>query len=367
MSHIRLFQDTTLNIDLESIANHLNSLCKHVTFSVGTSKFNITEKYISSPDVYNKLSPGLKKETQNDFLAFFVTRKQYNNNFFFESYGNLVVLSLFAWEHLTKLPEGNGLIYFIADFLALEIDNSYRHHRNDETPKPECIYDFGWNKVNVDIGMRSSLICPSCIERINRLKLTKRKAEIFEDLKRILNDLGNASKWDTDLIEFCNIKKVESPNIQNGVAPIMRSQVFISYSHVDSEWLRRLKVHLKPFERNHQIHVWDDTKIKTGRDWKDEIKKALAHTKVAVLMISPDFLASDFIATDELPPLLEAAEKEGAIIMPIILRPCGFTKIPSLSRFQSVNSPSKTLVELTEGEQDRFLYKLTEDILSDIT
>lgn len=367
MTHIRLFQDTTTNIDLDSIVSYLNTLCRYVTFSVGASKFNITDRIISYPDVYHKFSPELIEETKKDFLAFFITHKQYNNNFFFESYGNLVVLSLFAWEHLTKLPEGNGLVYFIADILALEIDNTYRHHRDDESPKPECIYDFGWNKVNVDIGMRSSLICPSCIERINKSKLTKREAEIFEDLKKILNDLGNASKWDTDIIEFWNSKKIESPNIQNGVVSIMRNQVFISYSHVDSEWLRRLKVHLKPFERNRQVHVWDDTKIKTGRDWKDEIKKALAQTKVAVLMVSPDFLASDFIATDELPPLLEAAEKEGAIIMPIILRPCGFTRVPSLSRFQSVNSPSKTLIELSEGEQDRFLFKLTEDILSDIT
>jgi hypothetical protein len=337
-----------------------------VTFSVGISKFIITDRYISSPDIYNKLSPEIRKETQTDFLAFFVTRKQYDNNFFFQSYGNRVVLSLFAWEHLTKLPESNGLVYFIADFLALDIDNSYRHHRDDETSKPECIYDFGWNKVNVDIGMRSSLICPSCIERINGLKLTKRKEENFEDLKRILNDLGNASKWETDIIELWNNKKVDSPNIQNEVELILRNQVFISYSHVDVKWLKRLKVHLKPFERNHQIHVWDDTKIKPGRDWKEEIKKALAKTKVAVLMISPDFLASDFIATDELPTLLEAAQQDGAIIMPIILKPCGFTKIPSISRFQSVNSPANTLVELTEGEQDRFLYKLTEDILNDI-
>lgn len=366
MPHIRLFQDTTLNIDLDSIANSLNLLCKNLTFSVGKSNFVVPDSYIVFPDTYSKLSSEIINETKSDYLAILLTKKRYNNNFFFECYRNLEILSFFGWEYLTKLPQSNGVVFFIADYLALEIDNSFRHHENDGHPKPECIYDFGWDKTGVDIGMRSALICPICIERINKSKLTKSQMAIFDDLKLILNDLANASKWDTDIIEFWNNKKIESANNQHGETHNMRNQVFISYSHVDSEWLQRLKVHLKPFERNSQIHVWDDTKIKTGRDWKAEIKKALEQTKVAVLLISADFLASDFIATDELPPLLAAAEKEGAIIMPIILKPCSFTKFPSLAKFQSVNPPSHTLVEMTEGERERFLLKLTDDILSDL-
>ena len=100
--------------------------------------------------------------------------------------------------------------------------------------------------------------------------------------------------------------------------------------------------------------------------WRQEITEALERTKVAVLMISANFLASDFIASDELPALFTAANEGGTIIMPIILKPCSFTRIPNLSRFQSVNPPSRTLVEMNEGEQDRFLLKLTEDILNEL-
>jgi len=151
---------------------------------------------------------------------------------------------------------------------------------------------------------------------------------------------------------------------KNPISNIERKQVFISYSHVDQVWLRRLKTHLRPFERDYKVDVWDDTKINTGQDWKNEIKKALDKTKVAVLLVSADFLASDFIATDELPPLLKAAEQGGAVIMPIVLKPCSFLRIDSLSRFQAVNSPFQTLIEISEGEQERFLLKLTDDILS---
>ena len=141
-----------------------------------------------------------------------------------------------------------------------------------------------------------------------------------------------------------------------------RTKVFISYSHQDIEWLRRLRIHLRPLERDRQIEIWDDTRISSGSKWREEIEQALATTAVAVLLISADFLASDFIATDELPQLLGAAEKEGAVILPIILSPSRLLKTPSLAQFQSVNNVSTPLIEMSKAEQEAVLVKATEDI-----
>lgn len=137
-----------------------------------------------------------------------------------------------------------------------------------------------------------------------------------------------------------------------------RTKVFISYSRKDQKWLERLQVHLKPLERAGVIDRWDDTKIKAGANWKEEISDALNFARVAILLITADFLASDFIVDEELPPLLEAAKRGGTIILPVIVGHSQFSRT-SLSQFQAANSPETPLARLPEAEQDEVWDKVT--------
>ena len=140
-----------------------------------------------------------------------------------------------------------------------------------------------------------------------------------------------------------------------------RTKLFISYSHKDdAKWLERLQTHLKPLEREGRIERWDDTRIESGNDWHEEIRAALATTKVAVLLISGDFLASEFITENELPPLLEAAEDEGATILPIIVSPCRIP--PQISRFQAMNDPKRTLEDMDKAEYERIFVDVANDV-----
>ncbi len=140
-----------------------------------------------------------------------------------------------------------------------------------------------------------------------------------------------------------------------------RLKVFVSYSHKDSEYLTEIRKHFKPFLD--KIEFWDDSRIEPGQKWKDEIKKALHSAKVGILLVSSDFLASDFISTDELPPLLNAAEKDGATILSVILRPCLFEEFHELNQYQALNPPSKPLVKMTESEREDIYVNLVRQTL----
>ncbi len=144
-----------------------------------------------------------------------------------------------------------------------------------------------------------------------------------------------------------------------------RTKVFISYSHNDTQWLERLQVHLEPLVREGRIDLWDDTRIAEGKKWRKEIQQALDAAKVAVLLISPDFLASDFIAENELRPLLAAAEKDEVVILPVILSPSLFDETPSLSQFQSVNPPNKPVEGMTKVEQDALFVEVAKTVLAE--
>ncbi len=101
------------------------------------------------------------------------------------------------------------------------------------------------------------------------------------------------------------------------VAPTLQvaKTLFISYSHLDQQWLMELKKWLKPLEQNDLIAVWDDQKLTAGDDWRREIEESLQDAKAAVLLVSQNFLASEFIAGNELPQLLDAAQERGLVIL----------------------------------------------------
>ncbi len=140
-------------------------------------------------------------------------------------------------------------------------------------------------------------------------------------------------------------------------------RVFISYSHADRKWLERLQVHLRPLIRDSIADIWDDTRIQAGDKWSVEIREALEAASVAVLLISADFLASDYVQSEELPALLKAAEQRGLLILQVIVSPSRFERT-QLAQLQAVNSPAEPLINMNEYQRELLLESLAARIES---
>ena len=175
----------------------------------------------------------------------------------------------------------------------------------------------------------------------------------------ILPDMTGKSKelWEKKVVK----KSIE---IKDEKIKIMEEKhsIFISYSHADERWLKQLQTHLIPLKKYYGIEEWEDKRLRTSDKWEEEITRALNNATIAILLVSAAFMASDFINNKELQPLLHNAESKGTKIMPLIVSPCGTFVESGLSVFQAANDPNKTLIEMTEGEVQRTLVKLVDDI-----
>ncbi len=132
--------------------------------------------------------------------------------------------------------------------------------------------------------------------------------------------------------------------------------VFISYSHADKRFLDELRIHLKPLERIAKLNAWSDQQIAAGAEWLEEIEKALGRAKVIVLLVSPQFLASDFIHDQELMPSLQKAGQARARILWIPVRPCSF-EATGLKKYQAVIPPERPLA-LMKADRDKAWVKI---------
>lgn len=123
--------------------------------------------------------------------------------------------------------------------------------------------------------------------------------------------------------------------------------VFVSYSHADREWFSRFSVMARPLERYADVVPWSDERIAPGKAWSTAIRSAIDDASVAVLLVSDNFLASDFIANEELPYILDASRSRGLQILWIALTPCYYSLTP-LRSIQSVSDPPKPLNGMDE-------------------
>ncbi|MGB8886057.1 MAG: toll/interleukin-1 receptor domain-containing protein [Candidatus Korobacteraceae bacterium] len=141
-----------------------------------------------------------------------------------------------------------------------------------------------------------------------------------------------------------------------------RKNIFVSYSHKDKKLFEEFQTMMAPAIQRDIVDLWDDQRIAAGAKWQEEIQKALASARVAVLLVSQNFLASQFIAEKELPPLLKAAADDGVTIFWICLSSCLFDQT-EIASYQAAYDPSRPLDRLSKSQRQAVLSSVCEKLI----
>jgi hypothetical protein len=142
----------------------------------------------------------------------------------------------------------------------------------------------------------------------------------------------------------------------------MAIKIFFCYAHEDEDLLRKLKTHLSPLKRAGLIDIWHDRDISAGTEWEEEIGKQLENAQIILLLVSPDFVASDYCYSKEMQRALERHERGDARVIPIILRPV-YWEVTPLNKLQALPTNAKPVMSSSWKSLDEAFFDVINGIL----
>jgi len=125
--------------------------------------------------------------------------------------------------------------------------------------------------------------------------------------------------------------------------------LFISYSHTDETFRDQLRGALMAYERKGELVPWDDTKIIPGQKWESEILENLERADIIVLLLSNDFISSDYCYQKEFERARERDAAGECVIVPIVVRACPFQKL-ELGKIQAIQPKGKPIKSATDRD-----------------
>ena len=132
--------------------------------------------------------------------------------------------------------------------------------------------------------------------------------------------------------------------------PAKSLEVFFSYAHKDEKWRKELEKHLSLLKRQGLIAGWNDREIGAGKEWKQEIDTHLKTAHIILLLISPDFMVSDFCYGIEMKRAMKRHNAGEARVIPIILHEVDWKKAP-FGKLQALPTDGKAVTSWSNRNQ----------------
>jgi hypothetical protein len=214
----------------------------------------------------------LLDEVKGADLALCFTKIPYDNNYFFEARGNLVIVSFYAWEQLTILPMENRAAYFVASLVRFRLPLPSAH---DDTTG--CINDFLWDKSGIDVGMRSGLLCLTCRQYLDQHKVPPHGREILDGINNILGDLGAASRKEDNVIEYWKQSQAfRNTDITDKFA------VFLCHNAKDKVGVRKIAQALE----SQGLRTWlDEEQLRPGLAWQVVLEEQIGSIESVAVFV----------------------------------------------------------------------------------
>jgi internalin A len=119
-------------------------------------------------------------------------------------------------------------------------------------------------------------------------------------------------------------------------------RLFISYSHKDENQRNELQTHIKLLQRQRIIDAWDDRRIDPGDEWKQKIDDNLERASIILLLVSSDFMASDYCYKTEIMRAMERHYNDEARVIPVIVRDTLWNNAP-FAKLQALPKDGKPI------------------------
>jgi hypothetical protein len=141
----------------------------------------------------------------------------------------------------------------------------------------------------------------------------------------------------------------------------MAWKIFFCYAHEDEPLLKKLKSHLRSLQRGGLIEVWHDRDSSAGTEWEQEIKAQLNTAQIILLLVSPDFMDSDYCYGIEMKRAMERHERGEARVIPVILRRVYWEGAP-FGKLQALPTDAKPITSHEWQSQDDAFYDVAKGV-----
>ena len=250
--NLLLIFEKKFDINKEALSNFLKTQnFQSIKITIYKKNIEIKERFISKPSSFNQINNSINTTENYDKVIVF-SDKQYEDNYFFHTQNNIIICSFYGWEYFTNLSKSNGIIHFIINILALEImpDSIKR-----ETHEVEgCIYNYLWNKTDIDKGMRDTHFCEDCQNHLNN-SLSNEEKRLLDEIQILMNNLSTTSLENRDILLKNNQDNTLSEEITFSASDIKITNESILISRL----IKKLENHTIDLDKNSEL--WNNEKM----------------------------------------------------------------------------------------------------------